>query len=117
MSEKEDFYIEIDEDLYNICIEHAKKENFPSVDEFVLHTMRLTISSLEMKRQGYQDLIEYFKRNGLTDLELMVFTKYENGNDLSDIAKSLTLTDEEAEGVLIDACDKFQKCFQFGVKD
>lgn len=117
MSEKEDFYIEIDEDLYRICTEHAKKENFPSVDEFILHTMRLMLLTLEMKRQGYQDLIEYFKKNGLTDLELMVFTKYESGNDLLDIAKSLNLTDEEAEDLLIDAYDKFQKCFQFDIND
>lgn len=53
----------------------------------------------------------------MTDLELMVFTKYESGNDLLDIAKSLNLTDEEAEDLLIDAYDKFQKCFQFDIND
>lgn len=118
MTEKEELYIEIDEGLYNKCAEYAKKGNFPSVDEFVVNTMRTVMSSLEMKRQGYLDLIAYFKRHGLTDLELLVFTRNEcNRDNLSDIADSLSLTDEETEDILISACDKFIECFHFGVKD
>ena len=118
MTEKEDFYIEIDEDLYKIYAEYAKKRNYQSVDEFVVSTIRSVMSSLEMKRQGYSDLIAYFKRHGLTDLELLVFTRCEcNGDELLDVADSLSLTQDETEDILISACDKFIDCFRFGVED